>query len=202
MKVDGDKSAAPVAPKGLPSPETKPGQTSKSFSKLLGEKSEKKKRPGETLDPSDEAALGSGLIAGAVPQQQFPAEIKESRSARPGLDSALVRDLVQEIVLVTQPTGAQAVDVQFNSRTLQNLKVRISKDGEQISIRFSSPNDTVSQLLSRNVEQLSSALAARGVPAVIDIHTGTPASMSDDTRGAPGEQRRDQRQGQQQKRQR
>lgn len=208
MKVEGDKSAAQVAPKEVPSPDARPGPKSKTFSKVLGEKVEKKKGPGETLEPADEVVLATGLTTGLTATvlpapQQFPAEIRESQVARPGLDSALVRDLVQEIVVVTQPTGAQAVDVQFNSRTLQNLNVRISKDGENISIRFAAPNEAISQLLTRNVDQLSTALAARGVPAVINIQTGpAPVPAADDSRGTPGEHRRDQRQDRQQKRQR
>jgi flagellar hook-length control protein FliK len=112
--------------------------------------------------------------------------------------------LVQEILVVAEPNGANRVEIQFNSTTLEGLRVQISQDQDQIAIRFSAASALTSNLLSRNLDQLSAALHSKGLQvSPIQVELAPPrieaapgSSGSRDGRHEQSEERRQQRQQQ------
>jgi flagellar hook-length control protein FliK len=168
----------------------KPGVKAKDFAKLLkGEGEESATMP---LPP--------------MPLQQGFSPVMEDHAAQPASAiSPLIREIVQEIQVVTGPKGEQSVDVQFDSRTMQGLKVRISKVDEKVSIQFSCSDDAGARVLMKNLDQLSQALQAKGIPvASIRIDAGRPAATGqyESATGGERESKRDQRGDRQQKRNR
>ena len=81
---------------------------------------------------------------------------------------AFLVSLVQEIAVEAPPGGNASVDIQFDSRTLDGLRVRVQKKGDSVEVRFSTSSDAVSQLLTANSQSLADALVQRGyvAPAV------------------------------------
>jgi hypothetical protein len=77
----------------------------------------------------------------------------------------LLASLVQEISIEAPPEGPSVVDIQFDSRTLDGLHVRVQRAGEGVEVRLSTPSDAVSRLLSDNVPRLAEALARLGYVA-------------------------------------
>lgn len=210
MKVDDAKAAQPDPTQ---SPDTKkPG--SKPFSKVLEDKAAagvptKKGLPfGTKPGPFDPNAML--LPASVMPAPQFtPDTIFQPVAATPAADASAIQGLVQEILVATKPDGQNSVEIQFNSKTLDSLHVQISKDQDQIAIRFSAANESVSNLLSRNISQLSDALREKGLqvaPIQVELRPAPISSSPSDTpqrdgrRGGQSDQRRDQQQQQQRQR--
>lgn len=90
----------------------------------------------------------------------------------------LMASLVQEVVVHAPPDAAASVHIQFDSRTLEGLHVRIQKTGEALEVRFSTDSAAVSHLLAENTSGLIQALTERGyvAPAVSVECTDVPAS--------------------------
>jgi hypothetical protein len=82
--------------------------------------------------------------------------------------TTLLASLVQEITVEAPPGGNASVDIQFDSRTLDGLQVRVQKKGDNVEVRFTTSSDAVSQLLTANAQSLADALVERGyvAPAV------------------------------------
>jgi len=93
---------------------------------------------------------------------------------------ALLAPLVHEITVQAPPGGNASVDIQFDSRTLQGLHVRVQKTGDSVQIQFSTSSDAVSRLLTANAQSLSDALGQRGyiAPTVSIQQTPAPATIS------------------------
>jgi hypothetical protein len=94
------------------------------------------------------------------------------------------------------PGTVSRVEVQFHSNTLEGLNVQIAKSGDQISIRLLTNSNSVAQLLSRNSDQLSQGLEARGLrvaPIQIELNPASPRltdsrpASRDNRRGQGGE---------------
>lgn len=85
---------------------------------------------------------------------------------------ALLTSLVQEIAVVAPPDRPASVDIQFNSRTLEGLHVRVQKAGDSVEVRFSTSSEAVSRLLTANADRLAEALVQQGyaAPAVSVQH--------------------------------
>jgi len=76
-----------------------------------------------------------------------------------------VTGLVHEIQVHVDSSQRAEVRIQFDSSVFDGLRVDIRKvDDGAVSIAFTTNNDKTSDLLSKHVPVLSSALAARGVP--------------------------------------
>ena len=197
MKVPSDPSSTPPPSRsGEPSvSESK----SKSFGKVLEQKSEESKASKKGEDLSDQ---GPGDTTSPVPFLPMPAVAPSATAKAPAAPE--IRDLnglVQEIAVVagTNPK----VEIQFNSKTLQGLNVQIAKQGEQISVKFLTSSDSVAQLLSSNSTQLSQALEAKGLNvAPIQVQLAPASARFTDSGSSSRDSRRgrgDERQQRQKK---
>jgi flagellar hook-length control protein FliK len=84
-----------------------------------------------------------------------------------------LQQVVREISVVVNAAGNHEVRIELNSNVLQGLHIRIDKQEGAVAIQFQSASEQVMNLLSKNVEALSQALADRGLN-VADIRvTGT-----------------------------
>ena len=163
----------------------KPDKESKSFSKVLADKAQKADKPGKkSANPQPESAQTG------QPQsfrETAPVAQQAQKTAAAASLPPAMQNLVQEIVVATGPKNSAQVDIQLNSKTFDGLKVSISQTGGNISIQMLSRTPEVAALLNRNVDQLSQALAARGVPVVsIQVQTGGASrsgSRGSDSRG-------------------
>jgi flagellar hook-length control protein FliK len=99
---------------------------------------------------------------------------------------AMVSSLVREITVQMPQGSAKSVDIQFDSRTLQGLHVRIQKSGDNaLNVQFSTASEAVSRLLTNNSRALTEALEQRGyVAPVITVQRpeGAAAFSSGDSR--------------------
>jgi hypothetical protein len=205
MKVPSDPGAAP-APTPSRSGESSATE-SKSFDKVLERKSEdrqgKKVRGPKIPGLEGDAKEGVGEFAAQFSpfRQADPGEVGKS-GALPEI--RMLDGLVREILVEAGPGVNPKVEVQFQSRTLEGLNVRIVKNGDEISIRFLTGSESVAQLLNSNKDQLSQALLAKGLhvaPIQVERTTAPPRSSDsgnssggEGRRGGQGDERRDKRQ--------
>ena len=136
---------------------------------------------------------------GFVPMRQ--AAPQEVSKAAPVAEVRTLDGLVHEILVEAGPGVNPKVEVQFESKTLDGLNVRIVRKGDEISIRFLTGSDSVAQLLSRNTEQLSQTLMSKGLhvaPIQVERTPTPPASEAGsspkDGRRGQGNERPDKRQ--------
>jgi flagellar hook-length control protein FliK len=184
-----------------------------AFSQLLEQKAEagqKKKRiqPGVELLLLDGSAL---MLPAALAGGQMQPGMVSQLPAETRVEGADIKALVQEILVVSKPNEPRSVEIQFNSKTLDGLQVQIKQDRDQIAIRFSTASESISDLLSRNLNQLTEALHSKGLqvgpiqveraPTPIDAAPGSGSATPRDGRRGQSEERQ-QRQQQQQQRQR
>ncbi len=200
MKVDD--AHIPKAETTKTSEGRQPSSTSSSFSEVLGRKlgdaERKKAQQDQQLPLSDETSLALPTI---LPVDLTQPRVVSQPSAETRSEAANIQALVQEILVVAQPNGKQSVELQFNSKTLDGLRVKITQDQDQIAIRFSAASASVSELISRNVDQLSDALHRKGLqlaPIQVEL-TPTPTNSAasntesrDGRRGGQNEERRQQ----------
>jgi len=146
MKIEGKPET--VDARGAPSDTTKE-KPRKRFSEVLEEKRETPPfiAPLPFLPMPDAVAVDGGYSIAA-----------------PELEP-LLTSLVQEIVVEAPPGEHTSVDIQFDSRTLDGLHVRIQKTGDSVDVRFSTSSESVSRLLTAHSERLAEALAQRGYVA-------------------------------------
>jgi hypothetical protein len=172
MKVDG-KAVTRSSGGAAVSPEKKP------------------RRPfSEVLKQAPDAA-GAAPFA-TPPPPVDPAPVSSGRSVAPGSD-ALVSSLVREITVQVPPGGAASVDIQFDSRTLEGLHVRVQKSDQGVEVRLSTSSEAVSRLLTANAQSLTEALAQRGyVAPVVTVQRtqDSPAPSAGDS-GQPSRDPRD-----------
>jgi flagellar hook-length control protein FliK len=201
MKVTSDPGSAPPPSRSGESQTSEP----KTFEKVLERKNvdrhEKKlrgqKRSGRETEAQD------GLPAAAMPFAPLrQAEPPEVGKAAPASEIRTLDGLVREILVEAGPGVDPKVEVQFHSKTLEGLNVRISRKGDEISIRFLTGSDSVAQLLSRNTEQLSQSLLAKGLHVAPIQVERSAASLSPEAGRSPGDGRRGQGSERQDKRQR
>jgi hypothetical protein len=200
MKIPSDPSQPPARSGDAAAP------GSRSFDKVLERKTEdrqsRKARPQKLpgLDPEED---GKNLSAGAAIALPLSREAARSQVAGPAVapDVQVLEGLVREIVVVAGPGVDPKVELQFHSKTLDGLNVRVVKKGDEISIRFLTGSDSVAQLLSRNSAQLSEALLAKGLhvaPIQVEFARGPAGSTRAndsprDGRRGQGQERQDKR---------
>jgi len=184
MKVRSNPEAGPGAGVAQAA-QTTPGK----FSEVLKDK--KERRPSaDSENFTGDSTLFNDVPAGLPSMTPpVPANIGEVNSgqAAPATNSeALVTSLVREITVNMPPGGVKSVDIQFDSRTLQGLHVRIQKEGDSaLHVQFSTASDAVSQLLTNKSQVLAEALQQRGyVAPVITVQRpeGSAAFSSGDAR--------------------
>jgi flagellar hook-length control protein FliK len=185
----------------------RPSSTSGSFSEVLGRKlggTERKKASQDQLFPlSNENSL---VLPTIIPADQTQSGIVSQPAAETRSEAINIQGLVQEILVVAQPNGQHSVELQFNSKSLDGLHVKISQEQDQIAIRFSTASASVSELISRNLDQLSDALHRKGLelaPIQVELTPAPTNSVANNTGsrdGRRGQQNEEQRQQQQRKR--
>src|SRR5262249_2239335 len=134
------------------------------------------------------AALVSPAYAAPLPPGDVALVDSGQGVAQPEI---LLASLVQEITAEAPPGGSSSIDIQFNSRTLEGLHVRVQKAGESVEVRFPTSSDAVSQLLNANADSLREALIQRGyvAPAVSVQQTQGPAAFPSGGSRRPGRDR-------------
>lgn len=165
-----------------PTPDAGSGKPRTRFSDVLRDE---KQRPGESLTSEGEERKAPDGMAGAAafaPPRFLDIAPPNSGSAveRP---EALVTSVVQEIAVEAPPHSDSTVDIQFDSRTLEGLRVRVRKAGDSVEVRFSTSSEAVSRLLADNVQSLTEALAQRGYPAPAVSVQRTPGSSASSASG-------------------
>jgi flagellar hook-length control protein FliK len=113
---------------------------------------------------------------------------------------ALLASLVQEITVEAPPGANASVDIQFDSRTLEGLHVRVQKAGDAIEIKFSTASEAVSHLLTANTPELTEALTQLGYVApnvsVQRVQQDSISSSAGESARGRSRHNREQRQGQ------
>lgn len=124
------------------------------FSKILEEK-RKESAPQFNL-------LAEGQSSGPPAATRQP----ESISSAPA--STDIERLASEIVdriSSNQTDGMRSVEIQFNSQTLEGLRVSVRSQLGSIAINFFTPVARVASLLQKNLGNLRSALESKGIRA-------------------------------------
>jgi len=117
--------------------------------------------PGPSLTSADVDASSarSSLASGAT---------EAGKIAQPGVSTPaqvdkLTTEIGHQIDVFKQEGGAHAVNITFDSKTLEGLQVQIRQNDGELAIRFVTQSDHVSKLLSRHSGELREALAGKGV---------------------------------------
>jgi len=153
----------------------------KEFAKVLD-----RKKAGQPDTSDDQAAAGQPQLQQPQdPTARTSQDIETSKAApAPPSVNALASEIVKEVRVVAPPGQPPRIDIEFNSKTLDGLKVQIGKQDGGLAISFTARNDQVGKLLSENVAALSESLAANGYQ-VSKIEVKTPAaSVANDRSGA------------------
>jgi flagellar hook-length control protein FliK len=203
MRVPNDSPGAAAPPSRAGESAT---SGSKKFDKVLARKGEEQKARNRGGEPAAPVSEEEGKVLGAMTAMSFLAQRETAPSAIPKTAAAPeVRDLdglVQEILVVTGPGKNPTVEVQFHSKTLDGLNVQITRNGDEIAIRFMATSSSVAQLLSRNSNQLSQALEAKGLQvAPIRVEVASTSSGSTDSSRSYRDGRRDRGNDRQQRQQ-
>jgi len=157
-------------------------KTSDRFSQLLKNKDDKSQaqpQGGKTVtadSPQKGSAADldstSGNVAGVDPSvgrsSLAPGAADAGKIAQPATTAPapienLTTEIGHQIDVFKQEGGAQAVNITFDSKTLEGLQVQIRQQDGEMAIRFVTQSDNVSKLLSRHTGELREAFAGRGV---------------------------------------
>lgn len=130
------------------------GKTDKGdrFSKILGVK-RKESHPEFNLLAEDQSP---GMPA-ATGQPESISGVRVSTDVE-----RLAAEIVDHISS-HQANGARSVEIQFNSQTLEGLRVIVRSDRGAVAVSFLTPVARVAGLLQKNLENLRSALESKGV---------------------------------------
>jgi flagellar hook-length control protein FliK len=198
MKVPSDPAGSAPPPSRSSEPTA---SESKPFDKVLERKSGEGKAKKKGEEPGGKGLEGEGKSSLAMSSAPWLSMRDGTLSATAKAGAAPeIRDLdglVQEITAVAGPGTDPKVEIQFHSKTLEGLNVQIAKKGDEISIRFLTASDSVAQLLSKNSDQLSQALEAKGIhvaPIQVSLAPTAPrftdsSSSSRDGRRGRGDER-------------
>ena len=133
-------------------------------------------------DPASQQQLAP--TAGDTPKPLEQVEVFRGRTeaARP-TGATLASEIVQEIRMVSPSGAPPAIEIQFNSKTLDGLRVQVGSVDGQLNIQFLPKTEQTAQLLSENVASLNQALVDRGYKvAAIAVQ---PASSSGQSSTSP-----------------
>jgi len=87
----------------------------------------------------------------------------------------LAAEIVQHIHAATTADGRRSVEIQFNSKTLDGLQVRVEDSKGSITVSFAARTENVAALLENQAPQLKRALEARGMTVANVSVTGSKA---------------------------
>jgi flagellar hook-length control protein FliK len=131
-----------------------------SFNKAL-DKARERDQAGET-GKAEQAVAGQAAGTAALLARDGPVE--GAQAAHAVTDPRLIEGLVREIVVMTRGAESQEVTIQFDSRTLDGLRVHLERDKGELSVRFVTRSEEATKLINANVDQLAHALQAKGLP--------------------------------------
>ena len=125
------------------------------------------------------AAGGSDSSLPAVSSSASAAASKTSHPAptAPPEVNSLVNEVGHHIDIFKQDGATKAINITFDSKTLEGLQVQIRKQDGALAIRFVTQSDNVSKLLSRHTGDLQEALESKGVK-ISNIAISNPLTQS------------------------
>jgi hypothetical protein len=165
-----------------------------AFSDVLKSLSERESKKRDLVD-----ILGPNTPQSAVqalPELSFQGEPSVQETLPSAIDTKkLISLLVSEIRTEVPSSEHSAVDIEFNSKILNGLHVRITKSSHELNIAFSTASSSISKLLSDNSATLLNALVQRGyVEPTVSVQetAGPPAQPYQGSRRGRGNPKRDQ----------
>jgi flagellar hook-length control protein FliK len=157
-------------------------KTSDRFSQLLKSKNEKsqEKQAGNKGDGGDAQlkdssgaidlqsmnSLGADASVSRTPTSSTaadPAKIAQPGASVPPQIEKLTTEMGHQIDIFKQGGKAEAVNITFDSKTLEGLQVQIRQQDGELAIRFVTQSEKVSDLLSHHTGDLREALTSKGV---------------------------------------
>ncbi len=153
----------------------------------------KKKRGEESAAPADIALAGTAQFRGGP----TPAAVEQTASAAP---TQAIERVADEIAVLTHADGAQEVQLEVDSKVLQDLRISITQRNGEVSIRLMTDSQQTARLLNEGMPQLMAALQARQVSvagvqiAPRAVAPATPESAQRFRRKRPARDRDEERQ--------
>jgi flagellar hook-length control protein FliK len=111
-------------------------------------------------------SLGADASASRLPQSSTsvgPGKIAQPGASAPPQIEKLIAEMGHQIDIFKQGGKAEAVNITFDSKTLDGLQVQIRQQEGELAIRFVTQSDNVSNLLSRHTGELREVLTGKGV---------------------------------------
>jgi flagellar hook-length control protein FliK len=157
------------------------------YSEVLKDKKDRRESAGSEDLNGDARLLNEAApeLAAVTPPAPAHVGMADTGKVAAPISEALVASLVREITVQMPPGGTRSVDIQFDSRTLQGVRVRIQNADGGLNVQFSTSSQAISRLLTSNVHALADALQQRGyVSPVITVQRpeGSAAYSSSDSR--------------------
>lgn len=84
-------------------------------------------------------------------------------SITPSLDIERLATEIVDHISSRQMNGPRSVEIQFNSKTLEGLRVSVHSEGGLVAIGFVAPSTRVAGLVQKELGALRSALESKGV---------------------------------------
>ena len=172
-------------------------KTSDRFSQLLKSKNEKsqERQAGNKGDGGDAQQKNSHGAIDLQPINSLGADALVSRTStsstaadpgkvgQPGANAPsqiekLTAEMAHQIDIFKQGGKVEAVNITFDSKTLEGLQVQIRQQDGELAIRFVTQSENVSELLGHHTGELRETLTSKGVKIrniTISAHT-TPAT--------------------------
>ena len=149
-----------------------PVKSSSSFDRILKMKEaeaerDRKRQPtkdGQAEDLVSDSSVASWPVVS-------PAQAENSKSSHAASSAGAVvgtqiqniaGEIVSQIRSATNKDGSRSVEIEFNSKTLEGLQVRIREQGGTLSIQFATQSEQVATILADHKSELISALASDG----------------------------------------
>lgn len=149
LKSKDDKSQAQQSSNKADGAETQQKGSSTAFDSLSG-----------NLPPGMDTSIArTALSPGAADAGKIA---QPGKSVPPQIEK-LSTEIGHQIEIFKQEGGAHAVNINFDSKTLEGLQVQIRQHDGELAIRFITQSNHVSKLLSRHSGELREALAGKGV---------------------------------------
>lgn len=114
--------------------------------------------PTDSLAVSISSPVGSTQSASSV-SAKSPQPVA---SASPQIEK-LATEVGHQIDIFKQEGSTQAINITFDSKTLEGLQVQIRQQGGELAIRFVTQSDNISKLISQHTGELKEALTDKGV---------------------------------------
>lgn len=155
------KGAAPQPEQPLiPTPGKGPAKTDEreaaALSRRIAALSEKK-------DSEEEAKPASGgALPASVPFTREPAKTSAEQVGATASTRTIER-VADEIAVLTRADGSQEVQIEVDSKVLQDLRISISQRDGEVSIRLMTDSQQTARLLNEGMPQLMAALQTRHV---------------------------------------